>query len=142
MTRHEIVALIARCHAALGRHDAEAVAAEHAETCVMETPTAGAPVTGRVAIARVFESWFKGFPDLVIAAEDVVVEEDRFAQVFTISGTDTGGFLGLPPTGKPFRAPLVWICHVNERHIVRSRSIYGFSGVLIQIGVLKAKPAS
>jgi steroid delta-isomerase-like uncharacterized protein len=141
MTRNEIVSLIARCLTAFRCRDAGAVAAEHAETCVMESPTAGGPITGRAAIAQVYDAWFKGFPDLAIATEDLVVEEDRFAQLFTLAGTDTGGFLGLPPTGKPFRVPMVWFCHVNEHHIVHSRPIYDFSGVLIQIGILKAKPA-
>jgi steroid delta-isomerase-like uncharacterized protein len=140
MTRDNTVSLVARCQSALTRRDAIAIAAEHAEACVMESPTAGGPITGRAAIAQVYDAWFKGFPDLALTAEDLVIEEDRFAQLFTLSGTDTGGFLGLPPTGKPFRVPMVWLCHVNERHIVHSRPIYDFSGVLIQIGVLKAKP--
>ncbi len=141
MTRDEIIALVARCQTALNRRDAIAIAAEHAEACVMESPTAGAAITGRSAIAQVYDAWFKGFPDLTIMAGDVVAEEDRFAQLFVLSGTDTGGFLGLPPTGKPFRAPMVWFCHVNEHHIVHSQPIYDFSGVLIQIGLLKTKPA-
>ena len=141
MTRSEMVALAERCLAAFRNRDAVAVASEHAETCVMESPTAGGAVTGRDAIAGIYKAWFQGFPDLALTLEDLLVDDDRFAQVLTLTGTDTGGFLGLDATGKPFRVPMVWLCKVHEGQIVHSRPIYDFSGVLIQIGVLKAKPA-
>ena len=141
MTRREIEELADRCYAAFRNRDAVAVATEHAETCVMESPTAGGAVTGRDAIAGIYKTWFKGFPDLDIVREEVLVDGDRLAQRFTLSGTDTGGFLGLEATGKPFRAPMVWLCEVRDGQIVHSRPVYDFSGVLIQIGVLKAKPA-
>jgi hypothetical protein len=35
----------------------------------------------------------------------------------------------------------VWLCQLGEGQIVHSRFIYDYSGMLIQIGVLKAKPA-
>lgn len=141
MTRDEIVSLSKRCQSALDRHDAAAIAAEHADECVMESPTAGGPVTGRDAIAGVYTAWFEGFPDLVITPEELLVDGDRLAQRFTLTGTDSGGFLGLPPTGKPLRVAVMWLCRMGEGQIVHSRFIYDFSGMLIQIGLLKAKPA-
>jgi predicted ester cyclase len=140
MTRDEIVDLMARCLSAIDRHDAAALAEEHAETCVMESPTAGGTLTGRAAIAQVYDAWFRGFPDLVATSEDLLVDGDRLAQCFTLSGTDTGGFLGVQPTGKPFRLSMVWLCRVRDGKIVHLRAVYDFSGMLIQIGVLKAKP--
>ncbi len=141
MTRDEVISLIARCQQALDRRDAVALAAEHADACVMDSPTAGGALTGRPAISAVYTAWFSGFPDLVATAEEVLIDGDRFAQRFTLSGTDTGGFLGVPATGKPFRLPMLWLCRLHAGQIVHSRPIYDFSGMLIQIGLLKAKPA-
>lgn len=141
MNRQEIAALIERCRVALNRHDSGAVAAEHSEECVMDSPTAGGPVTGRVGIARVYDMWFQAFPDLTITQEDVLIDADRAAVRYTLSGTHSGGFLGLPPTGKHFHVPMVWLCQISQGKIVHSRPVYDFSGVLIQIGLLKAKPA-
>ena len=141
MTRAEIVALVDRCLDALARRDTAAVAAEHAESCVLESPTAGGSVTGRAAVASVYQIWLEGFPNLAITRETLIVEADRFAQHFTLSGTDMGGFLGLAPTGRTFRVPVVWLGRVSGGQIVHSQPVYDFSGVLIQIGVLKAKPA-
>ena len=56
-------------------------------------------------------------------------------------GQDVGQFLGLAPTGKSFRVPGVFLYDLQDGQIVRERRIYDFTGVLIQIGLLKAKPA-
>jgi steroid delta-isomerase-like uncharacterized protein len=141
MTREEIVALFDRRHAAWDRRDAAALAALHAGSCVVESPTAGGRVTGREAIAKVYETWFTAFPDATFAHEELLIDADRAAQVAILSGTDTGGFMGLPPTGKPFRVPLLALCTLKDHEIVYERRIYDFTGMLIQIGVLKAKPA-
>jgi steroid delta-isomerase-like uncharacterized protein len=140
MTRGDIVALFARFQHAVAAHDAATLASLHADTCVMESPTAGGSVTGRSAIAKVFDTWFTGFPDLVATFEDPLIDGTRVAQSLTLSGTDSGGFLGLPPTGKPFQIPVLWLFTVKDQMIVRSRPIYDFTGLLVQIGVLKTKP--
>lgn len=139
MTRDQIEALMSRCATALVQHDAAALAVEHADHCVIESPTAGGPVTGREAIRQVYATWFKAFPDMAIKPEVPIIDGQRTAQGFMLSGTDTGGFLGLPPTNKPFRLPLVWLCEVDQGAITHSRPVYDFSGMLIQLGVLKVK---
>lgn len=140
MTREEIVALFDKTRHAMAARDAPAMASLHAETCVLESLTAGGSVTGRAAIGQVYETWFRGFPDLVSTSDDLLIDGDRVAHLTTVSGTDTGGFLGLPATGKPFRIPMLWLCNVKNNLIVHSRPIYDFTGLLVQIGVLKTKP--
>jgi uncharacterized protein (TIGR02246 family) len=140
MTRDDIVALFDRVRHGIAARDSAAVASLHAETCVMESLTAGGSVTGRSAIAQVYDTWFRGFPDLVATYDDLLIDGDRVAQLMTMSGTDTGGFLGLPPTGKPFRIPVLWLYTVKDHLVVHSRPIYDFTGLLVQIGVLKTKP--
>ena len=141
MTRTEIDRFVDQCCTAMASRDTAVIAALHAETCVMESPTAGGTITGREPIANVYRLWFEGFPDLKVECDERLIDEDRFVQRLTLSGTDSGGFLGLQPTGRAFRVPMVWICRVKDGLIVHSRPVYDFSGVLIQIGVLRAKPA-
>jgi steroid delta-isomerase-like uncharacterized protein len=140
MTRDDILALVERTHQARSARDASALASLHTDTCVMESLTAGGSVTGRAAIARVYDTWFKGFPDLASTYEELIIDGDRVAELSTVAGTDTGGFLGLPPTGKPFQIPMLWLCTVKDGLIAHSRPIYDFTGLLVQIGVLKMKP--
>lgn len=48
-------------------------------------------------------------------------------------GTDTGGFLGFPPTGTPFRFPGVFLFWLKDGQIVRDRRIYDRGSLLLQL---------
>ena len=139
-TREDIVHLLTRWHEAWARHDVALIAEQHADTCLMDSHLEG-PVTGRAAIRRVHEAWFAAFSDGSQVSEAVLIDDERVADMAMVSGTDTGGFLGLPPTGKPFRLPVVWLFTVRHGQFAYVRPIYDFTGMLVQIGVLKAKPA-
>ena len=140
MTRDEIVDLFARRDAAYSKHDVEALAELHAETCVVESPFGGT-VQGRAAIAQVYRAFFEAFDDVTVSVDDLVIDGDRVVQVGMMSGTDTGGLMGMAPSGKPALLPIVVVCRVADGLIVHERRIYDFTGMLLQIGVLKAKPA-
>jgi steroid delta-isomerase-like uncharacterized protein len=140
MTREEIVALFARRQLAVDRRDADALAALHAEDSVVESLMAGT-VTGRAAIADVYQAWFTAFPDVVMTIGDLVIDGDRVVLLNNVVGTDIGGFMGLPPTGRAFRVSIVHIYTLSGSEIQHERRIYDFTGLLMQIGVLKARPA-
>jgi steroid delta-isomerase-like uncharacterized protein len=141
MTRPELETLFRRYEEAWRRHDLEALSSLYAADAVADSPTAGRSVTGRDAIIEISRTWFTGFPDVDFKTNDLIVDGDRVVGIVTASGTDTGGFLGLPPTNKPFRVPVVVILAVRDGQIWREQRIYDFTGLLLQIGVLKAKPA-
>ena len=139
MTREEIVALLDRLQAAVNKTDAEAMAQLYAPDGVVESLMAGT-VRGRAAIADVSRAWFAAFPDLVATPDDLLIDGDRVMLVVTMSGSDMGGFMGLPPTGKPFRLPMVRVFTLKDGYIQHERRIYDFTGLLVQIGVLKTRP--
>ena len=140
ITREDVVAVFARRAEAWRRRDAASLAADHTDDCVMHSPMAG-EIVGRAAIEGVYGAWFAGFPDFLFKADEIIVDRDRVVEVGTILGTDTGGFMGLPPTAKAFRAPAVLVYTLRDGKIARFQSVYDFTGVLVQIGMLKAKPA-
>ena len=140
MTRQQTEELFARRERAHLRHDVEGVPEVYASDAVVESPTAGGTVQGRPAIAEITRAWFVGFPDVVFATDRLVIDGDRVVWVDESRGTDTGGFLGLPPTGKPFSLPMMSLCTLKDGLIAHERRIYDFTGLLVQIGVLKAKP--
>lgn len=141
MTRDEIVNLFNRRRDAYARLDAEALAADHAEDSVLESPVGGGTVNGREAIAKIHRGWFAGFPDVTMDWSDLLIDGDRVVEMGTMSGTDTGGFMGLPPTGRSFSFPIALIFTLKDGRIVHERRVYDFTGMLIQIGLLKARPA-
>jgi steroid delta-isomerase-like uncharacterized protein len=139
MTRDEMLALVNQRCAAFARLDADALAAAHARDGVYESPFAGT-VTGRDAVARVYRGFFGGFPDLTMEWSEPVIDGDRVVQMATASGTDTGGFMGLPPSRKRFGLPVVFLLTFVDGLIAQERCVYDFTGMLVQIGVLKTKP--
>jgi steroid delta-isomerase-like uncharacterized protein len=140
MTREQIMALLIRREEAIARRDIRGVAALHSEDCVVESPTAGATTVGRTAVEQIYQAWLTAFPDVVLTTDETLIDGERVVQVATAVGTDIGGFLGAAPTGKPFRLPMVFILTLRNQHIVRSKSVYDFTGLLVQVGNLKAKP--
>jgi steroid delta-isomerase-like uncharacterized protein len=139
MTRPDITALFARRHEAWSRLDAAALAADHADDGVVDSPLAGGTAAGRDAIEKLYRTYFRAFPDLQLAQDDLLIDGDRAVLVGRVSGTDTGGFMGMPPTGRPVGVPVVFFYELRDGRIARERRIYDFTGVLVQVGLLKAK---
>ena len=141
MTREAIVCMFDAREDAINRRDVGFLVSQHAADCEQISPLAGGTVRGREAIGKLYETWFNGFPDLVWINDEPLIDGDRVTQMTTQTGTDTGGFMGLPATGKPFRVPVVWLFTVRDGEFTHVRPIYDFTGLLVQIGLLKAKPA-
>ena len=139
MTREEVVRFLDRRHEALGRHDPGALAALHTEDCVLESAMAGT-VVGRQGLEQFYQALFTSFPDFNYEPEELIIDGDRVAEKASFGGTDIGGFMGLPPTGKHVRVPAVFLFTLRNGQIERMRSIYDFTLMLVQIGVLKVKP--
>jgi len=140
MTRTEIVELVKRGQEAFARHDVASLTALHSDSCVVESPLGGTQ-QGKAAIGQVYRAFFEAFPDASYSVSELVIDDDVVVQVGTLSGTDTGGFMGMVPSGKPAVFPMVVVYRVADGLIVSERRIYDFTGMLVQIGVLKAKPA-
>ena len=140
MTRTEIEQLFERRIDALRRHDLDALIVDYSEACVVESPIAGR-VSGREAIDKVNRAFLASFPDFAIEERELIVDDSCVVQIVNLSGTNTGGFMGVMPTGKHFKFPLVLIFTLENDRIVHERRIYDFTGMLAQVGVLKARPA-
>jgi steroid delta-isomerase-like uncharacterized protein len=140
VTRDQIVELFDRRLKATNDHDVESLADLYAPDAVVESPLGGTH-QGRAAIESVLGAFFDALTDATITEEELIVEGDRVVEVVTVSATDTGGFMGATRTGKPALLPVVIVCRVKDGLITHERRIYDFTGMLVQIGVLKAKPA-
>ena len=140
MTRDDILAMLGRRADAWRRLDAAALVADYADDAVVESPLAGGTTNGRDQIEQVFRTYFVAFPDMVMEPGDTIIDGDRAAVLATFSGTDHGGFMGMPATGRRVTIPVVFLYEFKDGQIVRDRRVYDFTGVLIQVGTLKAKP--
>jgi len=55
------------------------------------------------------------------------------AQTLVMEGTDTGGFLGQAPTGRPFRLFAVILLTLENGKIRHERRVYDITGLLLQL---------
>jgi predicted ester cyclase len=140
MTRDEIFALFARREAAWQARDAAALTSDHAREGVVVSPTGGV-LEGIAEIERIYRVWFTAFPDLVFTTEDLLVDDDRAALLCRITGSHAGEFFGMPPTGRRIEVSGCFIYRLHNDKIVHERRILDFTGLLVQVGVLRAKPA-
>jgi steroid delta-isomerase-like uncharacterized protein len=140
ITREEVTALFDRRQEALDNMDADALAGDYADDCVVDSPASGT-LRGAVAVDRARRAFFEAFPDLKFRTDQLVIDDNTVVQVATFEGTDIGGFMGLDPSGRSFKALAVIIYEFRNRKIARETRIYDFTGVLVQIGLLKARPA-
>ena len=141
MTREQVQSLIERRNAAWAARDAAALAATHAPDGTVDSPFGG-HLKGREAIERVYRVWLTAFPDLLWQPEEVVIDGDSAVVLARMAGTHAGEFFGLAPGGRHIEVEVAIVMRVGDGLVASERRIYDFTGVLVQTGVLKAKPVS
>jgi steroid delta-isomerase-like uncharacterized protein len=142
MTRADVAALFKRRDEAWNRRDAAALAADHAEDAVGESPLQGRLV-GRARIHDVYKDWCSAFPDLVWRTDDLLVEGNRAVQFFTITATHTNPFGGVPATGRRMQITGAFFATLDDDcMITHDRRVYDVTNMLVQLGALRTKPAT
>ena len=139
MTRTDQLAFCERRVEAWRRRDPIALAADHSERGTVVSPIFS-KVTGREAIQRSYESLFRSFPDWTMDNEAPLIDGDRIAVPFTAKATHAGRFMGLDGTGRRCEIHGVLLMDMAEGLIAHERRVYDFTGLLIQLGVLRSKP--
>jgi predicted ester cyclase len=61
-------------------------------------PMGGSGVT---ALKQAWTGLMRAYPDIHVAVQDMLTDGDKIVVRNTVTGTNTGEFRGLPPTGKP-----------------------------------------
>lgn len=138
MTRDEMVDLTDRWRTALEGRGLDGFARLYAADAVVESPLGGM-VNSPARLRQAFETFFATFPDATFTFEPPCIDGARAILIATMAGTHVGEISGLPASGKPFRLHIVFALDARDGLIVRDRRIYDFTGLLVQIGVIKAK---
>lgn len=138
MTRDEIVAFLESRLEAWRDRDSEVLAAGHAPDGIVISPMF-TTIKGREAIAASYDALFRAFPDWDHTLEPPCVDGVRVAQLFHSRATHRGDFMGLPGTGKRFEIQGVHLFEMRDGLIAVDRRVYDFTGLLIQLGVLRGR---
>lgn len=90
-------------YAAWNAHDADAVAAVFAEDAVIREIGGAGELHGRAAVRARAAALLTAFPDLRLERLELVIDGDRHADRWVLSGTHRGELFGFAPTGRPVR---------------------------------------
>ncbi len=78
-----------------------------------------------------------GFPDYQTTIDDLFAEGDKVVARITMSGSNTGSFMGIPPTGKHISFTGIYIARIANGKIVEHWGEEDGVSLLQQLGVLK-----
>jgi len=93
---------------------------------------------GPDAYKRQVSRFISGIPDLHFTIEDIVDEKEKLAVAWTISGTHTGEFMGIPATNKKVYVEGITINHIVDGKIMDSYISWDTFGMMQQLGAVPA----
>lgn len=83
-----------------------------------------------------YEELWAAFPGAQLVIDDTIVEGDRLAARFRLSGEHTGEFRGIPATGRPFVLRGQTILRFQDGRVVERWTTSDLLGLLTQLGVI------
>jgi steroid delta-isomerase-like uncharacterized protein len=90
-------------YAAWNAHDPDAVAAVFAEDAVVTEVGTPQVARGRDAVRARAQALLAAFPDFHLERLALVIDGDRHADRWVMTGTHRGELFGIPPTGRAVR---------------------------------------
>jgi predicted ester cyclase len=141
MTREDLRVTADNYVKAWQRRDPVAIGQHHALDGVMES-LIYSRLHGRKAIEDAARAFFTSFPDARFIIDAVIVDVPQVAVFTTVDGKHVNEFFGMPGTNRHLEFQSGWLLEMNEDLlIVSGRRIFDFTGLLVQLGILRAKPA-
>jgi steroid delta-isomerase-like uncharacterized protein len=99
----------------------------------------GTPPT-KEGVLAFFETLRTSFPDMHMAAEDVIAADDKTVARVTLTGTHRGEFAGVPPTDKAVEVKMIDIMRFDDAGLICEH--WGVADMLSLMQQLGAVPAS
>ena len=96
----------------------------------------GQELQGRSGIRGLWELFFAAFPDLVASVDEIFSVDNKVVLRWTIRGTHTGEFLGLPASNKSFTLPITEIFRTENGRLLEAWDQFDRLHLMEQIGAL------
>jgi len=104
----------------------------------------GVPKTerGSASFRHIVGMFRQAMPDIHLAIEDEIYAADRVVHRWVLEGTDTGGVMGMPPSGKRLRFTGTTIVRMEDGKIAERWATLDELGLLQQLGVVPPPPGA
>jgi predicted ester cyclase len=100
---------------------------------VNHTPMAADPPGGPEGVKAIFDAFHAAFADFSAEVLDQLAEDDKVMTYKTFSGTHTGEFMGIPPTGRPVRFAVMDIVRIRDGQIVEHWGLVDQAALVAQL---------
>lgn len=90
-------------------------------------------VTNLVELKQLVTFWRTAFPDLTFEILDIIAETDLVAANLVFTGTHTGEWQGIPPSGQKIRVEEMMFFRFENGKIVEMWEVYDEAAMLDQI---------
>jgi steroid delta-isomerase-like uncharacterized protein len=97
---------------------------------------------GRADLKARVAGFHNAFNPLRFTVEDVIAEDDKVVVRWTNAGKDSGGFMGIPPTGKEFGIAGIDIHVVRDGRLAEHWHVVDLLGQMQQLGLIPAPGGS
>jgi steroid delta-isomerase-like uncharacterized protein len=143
MTGDEIRSFLDRFVRAWEKQDVPALGTCYTTDCTVVSPIFHT-VRGRAQVERSYTDLFRAFANPSVHVDDLVISTDnppRAVIIWTMQAIHAGEIFGMPGSGKRIERTAAYILTFRDGLIHNERRLYDFTNILMQMGVLKAKPA-
>lgn len=140
MTRDELHRFINRFLETWERGDVRALAMCYGPHAALNSPMFQ-KVNGRERIEQSYHDLFRIFNHWKFDVDDTVIdpEQQRVVILGMSNATHTGEAFGYPGSGRRFTVRTMLMFRFEDGLIAGESRLYDFTGLLVQVGVLKAK---
>jgi steroid delta-isomerase-like uncharacterized protein len=91
---------------------------------------------GLAGLKKQMTDFRAAFPDIKFTVNDVVAEGDKVWGLITITGTNTGPMMGMPPTGKAINMQGVDIVKITNGKCVEHWGFFDHAKMMEQLGLM------
>ena len=105
---------------------------------VNRTPMAPDAPGGVEEVKAIFDMFHAAFDGFAVEVLDQLAENDKVMTYKVFTGTHTGDFLGVPPTGRAVRFEVMDIVRIADGQIVEHWGLVDQLGLLRQLGAVPA----
>lgn len=105
---------------------------------VFYAPTSPEPMHGFQGYTAVLDMMRGAMPDVRWKADEIIAEGDRVMVRFTMTGTQTNPFMGMPASGKQVCVTAMNIYEFRDGRIIREHGLPDLFSMLVQLGAIPA----
>ncbi len=105
---------------------------------IFYAPTSPEPMHGFRGYTDVLDMMRGAMPDVNWKTEEIIADDNKVMVRFTMTGTQTNPFMGMPASGKKVCVTAMNIYEFRDGKIIREHGLPDLFSMLIQLGAIPA----